>query len=193
MTPTDAEIQRLASFRRVAREVRDASIIAEGQRIQLHFAPAGSDDMAIYVSLLGREPFRSLALAVRLAYQQGEPAHFYSICNVLRRHVSRELAPRVDELRSQFRDALLDPSGRVAVDSDDGTRVFSAAEAFESWLYGIAFHQNLARQAAVAQLLTAEPRFLWSVQATSLQLAGRILDLDDVIADFLGEVPLDRI
>jgi hypothetical protein len=193
MSLTDPEIQRLRAFRCVAREVREATIIAQGQRIELHVAQDGPDHMAIYVSLLGREPFRSLALAVRLAYQQGEPAHFYSVCNILRQNGQGDIVSLVDSIRSQFRETLSDPSGRVAVDSENGTSVFSATEVFEHWLYGIAFHQNLQRQSAVAQLKTVEPRFLWSVQATSLQLAGRILDLDDVIADFLDEAQLERI
>lgn len=193
MNPSEAESQRLGSFRRVAREVRDASIIADGQKITLHFAPAPPEHVAVYVSLLGREPFRSLALAVRLAYQQGEVANFYSICNILRRHGNADIAPRVDRLRAEFGDALSDSSNAVTVDSDGGPAVFSATDVFEHWLYGVAFHQDPHRQPAVTLLRTDETRFLWSVQATALQLAGKILDLDDVIAEFLGQTRLERI
>ena len=70
---------------------------------------------------------------------------------------------------------------------------FTAQEVFEHWLYGIAFHQDSDRQAAVALLESEGPRFQWSVQATGLQLAGRTLDLDDVVAEFLGQPQLARI
>jgi hypothetical protein len=193
MTLTPIETERLASFRRVARVVREASIISECQKITLVAVTDPPDRIAMYVSLLGREPFSSLALAVRLVYQQGDPANFFSVCNVLRRYGSAGIQARTDDVRWQFSQALTDPAGKVIVDTEEGAVVFNAVEVFGHWLYGIAFHQDPDRQAAVAKLRTVEARFLWSVQATSLQLAGRILDLDDVIADFLGEDHLPRI
>jgi hypothetical protein len=68
-----------------------------------------------------------------------------------------------------------------------------AKDVFESWLYGIAFHQDADRQADVNRLASTGAMFLWSVQASALQIAGRILDLDDVVADFLGQARLPRI
>lgn len=193
MTLIASERERLNSFRRAAREVRDASIIAEGRSVQVHAVPDNAGCMDIYVELLAYEAFRSLALAIRLAYQQREPAHFYSICNILTREGNTEIRERVAHLRDQYRDALRDPAGGVTVDDGQRPNVFSATEVLEHWLYGMVFHQDVDRQPAVKRLLTAGPRFLWSVQRTSLQAAGRILDLDDVVAAFLEEPPLPRI
>jgi hypothetical protein len=42
-------------------------------------------------------------------------------------------------------------------------------------------------------LESAGALFHWSVQSTALQLAGRILDLDDLVAVVLDQPPLPRI
>ena len=81
----------------------------------------------------------------------------------------------------------------MSVGDPPSISTFTAQEVFEHWLYGIAFHQDADRQASVALLASEGARFQWSVQSTGLHLAGRILDLDDVIADFLGQPRLPRI
>ena len=173
--------------------MREASIIAEGQRIELHAVPGATGSVDIFVNLLGREPFRSLALAIRLVYQQREPAQFHSVCNLLYREGTEEIKSRVIRLRAQYGDILRDASGAVAVDEGPETISFTTQEVFDHWLYGVAFHQDPERQPSVRLLASAGARFMWSVQATSLQLAGRILDVDDVVADLLGEPRLPRI
>jgi hypothetical protein len=191
---SESELGQLRSFRRAARQVRDASIIAEGQRIELRAIPnesAGSVD--IVVKLLNAEPFRSLALAIRLVYQQREPAQFYSVCNILSRHGTLEVSSDTAKIRSQYQRALNDPARAVRLNDGLEPEIYSATEVFEHWLYGIVFHQDLDRQPAVERLEHTGARFLWAVQAISLQLAGRILDLDDAIAYALGEDLLPRI
>jgi len=186
--------QQLESFRRAAAQVREASIIAEAQEIKVHFHPGDPGYMDVFVQLLHNEAFRSLALALRLVYQQGEPAHFYSICNLLHRESeSAEMKERVATLRAQYASALRDPSGQLTAGEPPNIATFTAQEVFEHWLYGIAFHQDADRQESVRLLESEGARFQWSVQAIGLQLAGRMLDLDDVVADFLGQARLARI
>jgi len=191
---TTEDRQQLDTFRRAASQVREASIVAEGQEIRIHFRPGDPGYMDVFVQLLHNEAFRSLALALRLVYQQGEPAHFYSICNLLYRETdSAAMKDRLAAVRAQYSAALRDPSGQVSAGDPPNDSTFTAQEVFEHWLYGIAFHQDDHRQASVALLASEGARFQWSVQATGLQLAGRILDLDDIVADFLQQPMLPRI
>jgi hypothetical protein len=194
LTLTNEDRQQLDAFRRAASQVREASIVAEGQDITINFRAGDPGYMDVFVQLLHNEAFRSLALALRLVYQQGEPAHFYAVCNILYRELQSAAAKdRVAMLRTQYGAALRDSSSQVAAGDAPNISTFTAQEVFEHWLYGIAFHQDADRQASVALLESEGARFQWSVQATGLQLAGRILDLDDVIADFLGQPRLPRI
>jgi hypothetical protein len=193
LTLTTEEREQFDSFRRAASQVREASIIAEGQEIKLHVRPGDPGYMDVFVQLLHNEAFRSLALALRLVYQQGEPAYFYSVCNLLYREAPAAMKDQVAILRAQFGAALRDSSGQVLAGDPPNATTFTAQEVFEHWLYGIVFHQDTDRQVAVRLLESEGARFQWSVQSTGLQLAGRILDLDDVIADFLGQPRLPRI
>jgi hypothetical protein len=103
---SESERWKLESFRRAAKQVREASIIARGQSINLHSAPGEADYVHFFVELLATEPFRSLALAIRLVYQEKEPANFLSICKVVGRHAPMDLSARVEVVRTQFKEAL---------------------------------------------------------------------------------------
>jgi hypothetical protein len=190
---SDPERWKLESFRRAAKQVRDASIIAQGQSIKLHTAPGEAGYVDVFVELLASEQFRSLALAVRLVYQEKEPAHFFSVCKVIERYAPTNLSARVEVIRTQYKAALRASENDIRIGDGRDPDVLMAKDVFESWLYGIAFHQDADRQADVNRLASTGAMFLWSVQATALQIAGRILDLDDVVADFLGETRLPRI
>lgn len=147
----------------------------------------------MFVGLLGSEPFRSLALAVRLVYMNNEPASFYRVCNILSREGDDEVRGAVADIRRRFQDALRGSENAFHPGDGQEPARFSAEEVFETWLYGIAFHQDPSRQPAVDRLVAWGPHFTWRVQAVALQLAGRTLDLDDVVAGFLGEDRLPRI
>ena len=190
---TDRERSKLDAFRRAAKEVRDASIIARGESVEIRFQRGDAGSVDVYVKLLGNEAFRSLALAIRLVYQQGEPANFGAVANILARRASPSLSERSVIVRRAYNEILGVGAAQLAIDDGQTPSAVSAKEAFETWLYGIAFHQDIDRQPMVRRLATAGGRFHWSVQATSLQIAGRILDLDDVIADFLREERLPRL
>ena len=147
----------------------------------------------VYVQLLANEAFRSLAIAIRLVYQKKEPANFYSVWNILARKAPSDVAERVSTLRRRYGEILSDSAGDVGIDDGQNPGALKASEVFEHWLYGMTFHQDEDRQAAVRRLASAGARFYWSVQASVLQMAGRVLDLDDVIAELLGETRLPRI
>ena len=193
MALTEDERQRLGSFRSAAREVRDASIIAQGQVLAIEGRYNDNGEIEAVIDLLGNEAFRSLAMAVRLAYQQGEPAHFFTICNILSREGTPEIRARAAALREAYHAALRNPAGAIVVETGQSRDIFTSQQIFEHWLYGIAFHQDTDRQSSIRLLAGTGRAFPFSVQSTGLLIAGRILDLDDVIADFLGEPRLPRI
>jgi len=174
--------------------VREASIIAEGRRIYIVGRYNDAGGIEARIALLANEPFRSLALAIRLVYQQKEPAQFFGICSVVDRDGGAGIKARVAAVRDAYRAALRNPAGAiVVVDGAGNKNIFTAQHILEHWMYGVAFHQDLDRQDSVRLLAAAGDSFALSVQSTALLLAGRILDLDDVIADHLGEPRLDRI
>jgi hypothetical protein len=193
VTLSNHERNCLLAYRAAARQVREASIIAEGHTIRISSTPGEPGFVDIFVHLLAEEPFRSLALAIRLAYAKGEPAYFYYICNVLRREADADIKARVDAVRGQFHAALRAPENQIVLGDGNNLAVFTAQQVFEHWLYGIAFHQDPKRQDSVRLLASHGVGFPWSFQATALQLAGRILDLDDVVADYLKEARLERL
>lgn len=193
MAIAEQELERLRSFRRAARQVRDASIIAQGRTIEIHTAPGDPGYVGIFVKLLEDEPFRSLAVAVRLVYMNNEPSSFLRICNTLHKHGGREYREPVADIRRRFKDTLR--ASENGFHPDDGLEPdhYTAEEVFETWLHGVVFHQDESRRVHVDRLLAWGPHFTWRVQSMALQLAGRTLDLDDVVADFLGEPRLPRI
>lgn len=193
MALSEVERQQLASFRLAAGQVREASIISQGQSIQIRAAPGEPGQVDIFVRLLEDEPFRSLALAIRLVYMKNEPAFFYYICNLVAREDANAIRGRVAEVRRRYDDALKASENALHLDDGLEPEAFSAEEIFEHWLYGIVFHQDEKRRHAVERLASTGAHFTWRVQAIALQLAGRILDLDDIVADFLGEEQLPRI
>jgi len=193
VTLTEAERTRLTAFRKAAREVREASIIAQGHVVAIEGRPNERGEIEAVITLLGHEPFRSLALAIRLAYQKREPAHFLSACKILSREGSPATQARVATIRDQYHAALRNPAGAIVVDTGGSRHIFTAQQVFEHWLYGIAFHQDSDRQSSIQLLAAVGGAFPFSVQSTGLLLAGRILDLDDVVAEFLGEPKLPLI
>ena len=190
---TSEEKEHLGLFRRAAAQVREASLIAEGRQIliQPRIHPNGSEHVELH--LLEQEPFRSLALSIRLAYLNDEPAQFFHICNILYRDGSPEMKERVSDIRARFAAALKHPLGWITVPDGDSRRTYSPKDVIETWMYGVVFHQDPERQADLRALEQAEAHFRLAVQSTALLLAGRILDLDDQIADFLHEPRLPRI
>jgi hypothetical protein len=124
---------------------------------------------------------------------QGEPAHFFSICNLVYRHVENSVKQRVAGLRAAYRNALSDPDNGIVIHDGVTPTTFSAEDVFKVWLYGITFHQEPELQESVQRLGKTGIEFSRSFQSTALQLAGRVLDLDDIVADFVGEPRVPRI
>jgi hypothetical protein len=183
----------LAAFRTAARQIRDASVIAEGRQVQLHGRRSDAGEMLITASLLESEPFRSLALSVRLVYQANEPANFGHVCNILCRTGNETTRDRAAQIRERYNQTLSEHGCVVTAVAFDDRSPYSPRDVFETWLYHGVFHQDLSRDADWRSLSALGDKFLFLVQGIVLKLAGRIMDLDDVVADFLLEPRIDRI
>ena len=129
-------------------------------------------------------------MAIRLAYQNREPAHFLSICGFLRKGATRAQTERIDTLHAAWRGAVEGPSGFDYILNGEQ---FTDGQIFHLWLYGVAFHQDAEKKKKYQMLDQAGAFAALGVQGTALQLAGRILDLDDLIAEILHEEPVERI
>jgi hypothetical protein len=181
------------AFRLAARQVREASIIDEGLGVSIGGAVDESGALHETYELLSKEPFRSLAMSLRLVYANDEPGNFGRVCNRLRLAGDTSTVLAVDALRERYNGVL---NGRLFQFNLHGQFEGSSLgprEIFETWLYHGSFHTDLERQGHFEELSRFGKRFVFAVQAIVLQLSGPILDLDDVLADFLGELRVPRI
>ncbi len=184
---------RLAAFREAARQIRHASVIAQGGRVGLARRRISETESELVFKLLDEEPFRSLALSLRLVYQQREPAHFYTVYSLVRQRAPTALHERLDAIRAQYKDALANAAFRFAV-VQDGKQVWMAPRvALETWMNAAAFHQDSDKQELFRALSHDPNAFKLTTQITALLLCGCVLQLDDTIADVTGEPQLPRI
>src|SRR5437868_2814595 len=96
---TPEERAHLRSYRRAAEQVRNASIIDEGQTVSIGASVDDAGRVRQTHELLENERFRSLAMSIRLVYMQGEPANHGHICNILRTRLPTANQAQVDVLR----------------------------------------------------------------------------------------------
>lgn len=190
---SEADRSHLDAFRQAARQVRDASIIDEGQFATVRGRRSQQGEMEIETELLGEEAFRSLAMSIRLVYQSNEPANFGHVCSILHRAGDEEARAASAQLRVHYNDALKRHEPLIRALARGGLDAYSPEEVFETWLYHGVFHQDSSRTADFEALSGLGDWFPLVVQRIGLLLAGRILDLDDVVADFLGEERVARI
>ncbi len=170
-------------------------MIASGASIAFGAQTLPSGEIQTTFTLLAGEPFRSLAVSLRLVYMDGEPANYYHICNLLHRITEGEARQQVANCRARYKHALEGTYVTFNLHGDFEGQVAGPTEIFEAWLYGLAFHQDLERQPLVNELAkyNAGLAFPFAVQMIGLRLAGAILDLDDIIADTLREPRVPRI
>jgi hypothetical protein len=186
MRPSPAERKTLEAFRRAAAQIREASIVADDIRVEIKVIPDQFGGADVYLQLLQTEPFRSLAMAVRLVYQTREPANLQRVCNALGRRGDVAIRAQSAELKQEFLSLLRDPSYEVHVADGESPSSYSPKEAFEYWLNGIAFHQDFDHEPHVRRLLAEGPFFLRSVQEVTTRIAMIVLKVDGLVAAVLG-------
>jgi hypothetical protein len=185
------EQRRIEAFREVAREVRRNSVVIGGLTIKHWLRQSGE----VEVELLPGEPFMALCVSVRKVYMKNGPAHFYNVNNIFGRYDKGDYQKRAAAVRANYELVLRGNEVEFRV---HGNRVLHE-DIFKAWLNGYAFHQDAFEAPPTdsldyAQLKAAAGPIVDSiVQKVALQLAGCILDMDDVIADWLGAERLPRI
>lgn len=193
-TMDEADIRSLHAFRAAALQVRNASVIASGATVGMH-AETTPEGAQMRFQLLSEEPFRSLAISLRLVYMQGEPAHYNYVCNLLYRDGAGEIQRRVADCRARYKSILEGHYVRFNLHGEFEGQVAGPQDVFEAWLYGLVFHQDHKKREIADELgkYMGGFAFPFALNLIALQLAGAILDLDDVIADHLVEERVPRI
>ena len=190
----ERERLRLTAFREVAREVRESSIVATGLTIKQYLRlPTGDAPVCIETELLPSENLRSLCVSVRNVYMEEGPAHFYAILKIAGRYGAQSHRERIDAVRAAYERVLRGNDVELRV----GHRRIEHESLFKDWLNKSSFHKDTFKDGdeglyrPLRQLLGEPVDAI--VQKVVLQIAGCVLDLDDVIADLLGEALLPRI
>jgi hypothetical protein len=183
---TDKE--RLILFREAARQMREASVIENGQDVRLTVTPGQDGCFDVWAALVAREPFQFLARALRLVWMEGEPAFLPGICGVLHRGFPT-LRLSVEEVRKRWKDTL-DPSRYETVFEIDGAmKRLTPDETLRAWMYGGVFHQDLKQVPLHEAARSQDSMYPVNVQSTVLELVHCALELDSVVATALGELP----
>lgn len=187
------ELSRLRAFRNAAAQVRSASIVDQAATVGFGAGTNPDGTWVQTIRILSEEPFRSLAMSIRLVYMQGEPAHFGPLCGLLLRNVGSPIGDEIHTIRGRYESTLDTPWVQFALHGAFEGRTVGPREIFDIWLYYGAFHQDLSKKEIYEELARFGPRFQWGVHAIALQLTGCVLDLDDIIADLLNEPRVPRI
>lgn len=181
--PTDSELQGLRALRRVARQVHPLFVKYRNHRFSVTILARNAPDSA---DLIPKTDFESLGRAVRLVYQDREPSNFYKVRAILGRYGTVEIQQLAAELKRAWQDAIQGRADFVL----DGHH-YSGKDVFETWLHGVAFHQDEDRKEDVERLASVDPMTSQVLQFNVLRIAGCILALDSLVAELLGEDPLD--
>ena len=194
MTLDANALKCLRDFRTAALQVRNASVIASGATIQMS-GSVGPEGIAIRYRLLAEEPFRSFAISVRLVYMEKEPGSFYRVCNIMHLDAPTETQNRIADCRARFTSILNGKYVQFKLHGPYEGQIVGPKEVFEAWLYGVVFHQDELQQALAEELgkYMDGYAFPYTVNLVGIQLAGVTLDLDDIVADHLGEPRVPRI
>src|SRR6266581_5176279 len=175
------ELRSLRAFRNAALQIRNASVIANGATIGFEARAVPAGEPQVHFQLLSEEPFRSLAMSVRLVYMQEEPAHFNKVCNILYRNGDANTQRMVADARARFKAVVEGNYIQFGLHGPYEGQVVGPREVLEAWLYGVAFHQDYDRQWLADELAKYQggAAFPFAVNFITLQLAGVTMDLDD--------------
>jgi len=180
---TSAERSRLRIFRHVAAEARGA----------LGVARPGGDSIRVvrgYIETEGdTERVRNMCIPVRRAYLKNDPVNMGRIVAMLRATGSSEIRQRLEAFERSY--APIQSELESASILND--RSVTHGEMFEKWIDAMVFHDIPAKR---QPFLAMADELGKAVEGIALRLAERIarclLDLDEIVAAFLGE-PTDTV
>ncbi len=180
---TEADRSRLRIFRHVAAEARGA------------LGVAGPDSGSVrvvrgYIETEGdTERVRNMCIPVRRAYLKNDPVNMGRIVAMLRTTGSSEIRQRLEAFERSY--APIENELESASILND--RSITHREMFEKWIDAMVFHDIPAKR---QPFLAMADELGKAVEGIALRLAERIaqclLDLDEIVAAFLGE-PTDTV
>ncbi|MCH8146314.1 MAG: hypothetical protein IIA55_16520 [Gemmatimonadetes bacterium] len=180
---TSAERSRLRIFRHVAAEARVALSVAR---------PGGESVRVVrgYIETEGdTERVRNMCIPVRRAYLENDPVNMSRIVAMLRATGSSEIRQRLEAFERSY--APIQNELESASILND--RRITHGEMFEKWIDAMVFHDIPAKR---QPFLAMADELGKAVEGIALRLAERIarclLDLDGIVAAFLGE-PTDTV
>ena len=182
---TDRE--RLSALLDAMRQIEEASIVAEGKNLSMRGAITPTGDLEQEYTVFDTEPFRSLAMSVRLIYMNDEPANFASICNILHKAGDQDLQDAVADLRKTYNTFLSGATIRFSLHGDFEGTTLGPRELFETWLYGGNFHQDPKKKAMYAELVKFGPRFTFGLHVVVTQIVQCFIHLRFIVSTALGE------
>jgi len=181
------ERERLTALVDAVRQIEEASIVAEGRLLSMRGAISPTGEVEQEYTVFDSEPFRSLAMSVRLIYMNDEPANFASICNVLHKAGEKDLRDAVTDLRKAYNTFLNGPTIRFSLHGDFEGTTLGPRELFEAWLYGGTFHQDPKRKAMYAELVKFGPRFTFGLHVVVTQIVQFFIHLGFIVSTALAE------
>ncbi len=180
---TEADRSRLRIFRHVAAEARGALGVAR---------PDGESVRVVrgYIETEGdTERVRNMCIPVRRAYLKNDPVNMGRIVAMLRATGSSEIRQRLEAFERSY--APIEKELESASILND--RRITHREMFEKWIDAMVFHDIPAKR---QPFLAMADELGKAVEGIALRLAERIaqclLDLDEIVAAFLGE-PTDTV
>lgn len=179
---TDDERKRLAALLTAADQIREASIVAKAPPLSLSGTVGSDGSLEQKVTVFESEAFRSLAMSMRLVYMNDEPANFGSICNILYKRGDAPLQAAVAETRQAYND-FLKKSKMFQFNlhgAFEGTTV-GTEDILESWLYGVAFHQDADERAMFDELMKFGPTATFALHAIVARIVQLILHLAGIV------------
>ena len=180
---TTADRSRLRIFRHVAAEARAALGVSRPGGESVHVVRG-------YIETEGdTERVRNMCIPVRRAYLKNDPVSIGRIAVMLRAGGSSEIRQRLEAFERSY--APIQSELESASILND--RRVTHGEMFEKWIDAMVFHDIPARR---QPFLAMADELGKAVEGIALRLAERIaqclLDLDEIVAAFLGE-PTDTI
>lgn len=186
--PKFTDRERLDALLEVANQIEQASIVTSDQELSFSVTMEKSGNVNRSFDVFDKEPFRSLSMSVRLAYQNDEPANFGSVCSVLHKIGSPKVREIAGQLREEYNKFLNGHRYEFHLHGDLEGTVVHTRELFETWLYGRNFHQSDSnRRAMYAELEKFGPAFTLAVQDVAMEVVTLILNLAQLVSIALSE------
>jgi hypothetical protein len=175
---TPSERANFQVFRGVAAEMRAAAAAGRQSRDGLRMVRG-------YVESEGNEErIRNLCIPVRRTYLKKDPINFLRILNLVKIKSPAELAERTTALEERYTPIVQELESTSILND----RKVTHAEMFEAWIDAIVFYDVVEKRNHYATMVDEMGK---AVEGIALHLAERmaerVLELDDLVADLLGE------